>query len=176
MARCVNALKEWTGKTRATIIYDSTVDEFTKDGLFEKVKGKPNIAVVGFTTDGDVFGWFFSVAANYLNQIIYDLNMFLFMFESRGRCATPQRFVVKEEWKEHAYVRFRKNDFNGFVDFGVSGRGGFFLGNERSNTFCSDLSRGFEGLENTTLTGQSHTNYLSPPYYHCTRLIAVQLE
>ena len=49
--RSINALKEWTGKTTATVIFDSTVDEFTHNGIFNKVKGKPNVALVGFTTD-----------------------------------------------------------------------------------------------------------------------------
>ena len=62
MADRVNALKEWTRKAKETIIFDSTVDEFTFDGLFNKVKGKPNIAIIGFTTDGDVLGGFYSVA------------------------------------------------------------------------------------------------------------------
>ena len=51
MADCVNALKGWTGMARATVIFDSTVDEFTHNGIFNKVKGKPNVALVGFTTD-----------------------------------------------------------------------------------------------------------------------------
>ena len=55
MAERVNVLKAWTGKARATIVFDNTVDDFTHDGLFANVKGKPNVAVVGFTTDGDVF-------------------------------------------------------------------------------------------------------------------------
>ena len=62
MADCVDFLKEWTGKAIATIIYDSTADEFTDGGLFNKVKDKQNIAIIGFTTDGDVFGGFYSVA------------------------------------------------------------------------------------------------------------------
>ena len=62
MADCISALKEWTGKTKATILFDSTVDEFTDDGLFNKVRSKQNVALVGFTTDGDVCGVFYSVA------------------------------------------------------------------------------------------------------------------
>ena len=62
MADCVNALKEWTGKSCATIIYDSTVDEFTDQGLFDNVRAKANIATVAFTEDGDVFGCSDSVA------------------------------------------------------------------------------------------------------------------
>ena len=175
MAACVNALTEWTGKVRATIVYDSTVDEFTDNGLFVKVKGKRNIAVVGFTTDGDVFGAFYSVAVMKQERTFYDPNIFAFSFESRGRCATPQRFVVKEGLKKKANVSFWKNDSNGFVRFWVNGEGGFYLGNERSDSYCWNMSRGFEGLQNTTLTGKTY-HYPDGPYHHCTRLVAVQLE
>ena len=92
----INALREWTGKSSATIIYDSTVDEFTADGLFNKVKGKKDIAVIGFTTDGDVFGGFYSVAVTRQDRNVYDPNIFVFSFESHGRCTTPQRFIVKD--------------------------------------------------------------------------------
>ena len=61
MADNVNALKEWTWKARATIVFDSTVDEFTGDGIFNKVRGKQCVAVVATTTDGDVFGGLYSL-------------------------------------------------------------------------------------------------------------------
>ena len=156
--RYASTLKEWTGKETASVIYDSKVDPFTHDGIFNAVKGKPNIAVVGFTTDGDVFGGFYSVSVT-----------------EHGRCATPQRFVVKAELKDKAYVFFCKNNCNGFVQFGVSGVGWFYLGNERSRSFCRYLSRSFDGLEDTTLTGKNGTLF-SGPYHHCARLVAIQLD
>ena len=172
MAGCTNALKEWTGKTSAKVIYDSTVDEFTRDGLFNKVRGKPNVAVIATTTDGDVFGGFYSVAVTMQDWYFYDPNIFAFSFESHGRCETPQRFVLKDERKAKANVKFSKNDPNGFVSFGVDCVGFFFLGNERLDTCCHDLSDAFERLEDTTLTGK--TSWKKP--HHCTRLVAVQLE
>ena len=51
------------GQGDATTVFDSTVEPFTHDGLFEKVMGKSNIAVVATTTENDVFGGFYSVAA-----------------------------------------------------------------------------------------------------------------
>ena len=104
MAKALESLKEWTGKTNATIIYDSTVDEFTDQGLFDKVKSKRNIALIGFTTDGDVFGGFYSVAVEMQEMQFFDPNMFVFSFESHGRCETPQMFIVKEELRENVYV------------------------------------------------------------------------
>ena len=178
MFACVGKLKEWTGKTSATIVYDSDVDEFTDDTLFEKVKGKPNIAVVGFTTDGDVFGGFFRFAVDRQGQYFHDPTMFVFSFESRGRCETPQRFMVKkEEFRLRTVVGFIwKNSSNGFVNFWVNYAGGFCLGNEKSNSYCCDMSCGFEGLDDTTLTGQNNTDCDFPPYHHCTRLVAVLFE
>ena len=179
MADCINALKEWTDMASATIVYDSTVDEFTDNGLFTKVQGKPNIAVVGFTTDGDVFGGFYSVAVRERHKDVYDPDIFAFSFESHGRCETPERFMVKEELRENVYVYFSK-DWNsdwGFVYFGVYDAGSFCLGNEKTDSFCETLSNVFEELEDTTLTGK---NLASPDCddenHHCTRLVAIQLE
>ena len=175
MADWVNALKEWTGKARAKVIFDSTVDEFTHHGLFNNVKGKRNIAVVGFTTDGDVFGGFYSVAVTEQGKRFFDPIIFAFSFESRGRCMTPQRFVLKEGLKEDAYVRFYFSDMAVFVVFWVDGSGGFYLGNERSASICYDISDAFEGLEDTTLTGKNGA-WDQGQYHHCTRLVAIQLQ
>ena len=175
MERCVNALKEWTGKARATIIYDSTVDEFTDDRLFDKIKGMPNVAIIGFTTDRDVFGGFYSVAVDKQDTNFFDPNIFAFSFESHGRCMTPQRFAVWEGLKQNAFVKFFDSSY-GFVWFGMGGVGGFRLGNEKSDSYCWNMSRAFEGLENTTLTGMNGTYYHNPPFHHYSRLLAVKLE
>ena len=174
MERCVNALKEWTGKARATIIYDSTVDEFTDDRLFDKIKGMPNVAIIGFTTDRDVFGGFYSVAVDKPDTNFFDPNIFAFSFESHGRCMTPQRFAVWEGLKQNAFVKFFDSSY-GFVQFWVYGFGGFRLGNEKSDSDCWYMSRGFEGVEDTTLTGQNGDRE-EGQVHHCARLIAVQLE
>ena len=176
MADCVNVLEGWTDMASAMVIFDSTVDEFTHDGLFEMVKGKKNVALVATTTDGDVFGGFYSVAVTGQDEFFDDQAIFAFSFESHGRCMTPQRFVVKERLKNMTSVRFEKNIFNGFVLFWVGGvGGGFYLGNEVSRSFCCEMSLAFEGLQNTTLSGKSGTCF-EGPFHHCTRLIAIQLE
>ena len=176
-ANGVTALKEWTGKAITTIIYDSTVDVFTGNELFNKLNGKPNIAVVGFTTDGDVFGGFYSRAVDIINFGFRDPTIFAFSFESHGRCMTPQRFVVKAERTVDVSVILHSNSFNGFVEFwvgGVAGEGGFKLGNEKSRSNCRDMSKTFEAIEDTTLSGKNGP-FNKGPYHHCARLVAVQL-
>ena len=168
---CVNALKQWTGLPNVSILYDSDVDTFTDSGFFEKVKNKQNVAIIACTTDGDVFGGFYTVAATGPWEYFFDPNMFIFSFESHGRCMTPQRFTVKWFFQKEAFVRFCKNDKKDgwFVWFGVD-RCYFSLGNERSTTYCCELSIAFEGIQDKTLTGSSVY-----PNFVCTRLLAVQL-
>ena len=173
----VGSLKAWTGKASATIVYDSTVDEFTHDGLFDKVKGKGDIALIGFTADGDVFGGFYSVAVTRQSREFYDPSIFAFSFESHGRCHTPQRFAVKQVLKDKAFVKFVKGSSYGFICFEVYGAGHFLLGNGSSRSNCNSVSTAFEGLSDTTLTGQNNPGMFdNRQYHHCTRLVAVQFS
>ena len=172
MADCINALKEWTRKSTATVLFDSAVDEFTSRGLLDNIRGKPNIAVVGFTTDGDVFGGYFSVAVSPQWEEYRDPDIFAFSFESHGRCETPQRFLVRYSLMDKAFLRLARAETSDFrVEFYVPRRGGFRLGNDRTGSWCSNVALAFGSLGNTTLTG---TNFTSNQF-HCTRLLAVQL-
>ena len=163
-------LKEWTGKSTATILYDSNNDEFTDDGLFESIRGKPGVAIVACTTTGDVFGGFYSVAVAKRNCPVRDPGIFVFSFGLRGRCVPPQRFLPKREAVGSLSVKFCKHSpYRWFVRFdGVVGW--FHLGNEHSHTYCHNLADILEGVEETTLTQRrDSTNHC------CSRLVAVQL-
>ena len=118
-----------------------------------------------------MFGGFYSVAVTKQEERFYDPTIFVFSFESHGRCMTPQRFVVEDEVRSEKYVRFFKDNSNErFVDVG-GWFGYFFLGNKKSDTWCSALSSGFVGIQNTTLTGNTY-----PDRFTCTRVVAVHLQ
>ena len=170
LVRGVEELKKWTGKSNATIVYDSRVVPFTHGEFFDAVKYKRNIAVVGFTKNGDVFGGFYSGAVINQDGLSLDPNIFIFSFESRGRCKTPQKFSVEESLRTLAFVAFYEDDQFGFIQFSVNNVGGFWLGNMSSLSFCYNLSQAFDGLMDTTLTGKDCDNH------RCTRLMAIQLS
>ena len=164
-----NTLKQWTGKATASVVYDSNVCPFTYECLFQMVKGKPNIAIIATTTDGDVFGGFYNRAVTEQDKRFRDPNMFIFSFESHGRCKTPKRFVLKKSEKGDAtmdFYKFKSGEWK--VNFDCL-CGGFYLGNEKSRTFCYDLSKVFVGIDDTTLTGKDKENFT------CCRLVAIQL-
>ena len=171
----LTALKQWLKRTNTTIVFDSSVDGFTDDAFFEKVRDKQDIAVIGFTTDGDVFGGFYSVALTEQDKSFPDPNMFIFSIESHGRCNTPQKFVVRQREKRNACVRAMNKSAMGFVGFWVTGKGSFTLGNASSRSACCGLSNAFEDIADTTLTGVSGFSDVGP-FHHCTRVVAFQIQ
>ena len=169
LEKSIAQLKAWTGRHRARTLYDSTADPFTDDGLFAKVKNRANVAVIGFTTDGDVFGGFYSAAVREQKQYSFDPEIFVFSFEARGRCETPQRFDVNERLRGKVYVYFYKDNAFGFVTFWASTFGGMTLGNDKSQSICFNTSKVFNTIKDTVLTGRNNERHA------CARLVAVQL-
>ena len=169
----VNRLKQWTGLANATIIFDSDTDVFTEDALFLNVQGRGNIAIVAATSDGDVFGGYYTVPVTEQWQAFRDPNIFLFSFKSHGRCPTPQRFPLKPgKRRRNAFVKYFVDSTDWwFVAFGAGGADCVSFGDENSFTWCNNLSKCFDGLENTTLTGVNGKN--NP--HLCTRILAVHL-
>ena len=167
-----NTLKTWTGKGACSIVFDSDVDRFIEASLFEHIRGRPNIAIIASTSDGDVFGGYYTVAVTEIWETFRDPNIFIFSSESRGRCYTPQRFALKPgKRKRSAYVKFFWHSYDQwYVEFGAGGTDGLSLGDERSFTWCNNLAKCFVGIENTTLTGRNGKNY---PHV-CERILAVQ--
>ena len=140
----VDAFKQWTGKANVNILFDSTVDEFTKQGLFDKVVEKPNIAVVVFTDNDDVFGVYSAVAARTEEVPFEDPDMFVFLFQSRWRRGTMKRFLATEEGRQDYFVLFLPDNSNGaFVRFASHHENHFLplvlLGDEKSRTRCDGL-------------------------------------
>lgn len=168
----------WTRKQNARVLFDSEKDEFTNAEFNTKCLNQQNIAVVGFTTDGDVFGGYLEKAVTKTRTYLKDPNHFAFSLESRGRCLTPQRWFQKDRNGNTCFCC--ENNKHGFIAFGNGG--GFYLGNERSDSYCCDLSEFYEGIEDETLTGKnnggsSDNNEDSSdkdPFHHCKRLIVLQ--
>ena len=150
----------------------TTSTHFIEVGCSGSVRWKKTSRSSATTTDGDVFGGFYSVPVTAPGQHCFDPDLFVFSFESHGLCATPQRFPLKAEARDTAnVVVYSDGGFKGrFVTFD-GGVGWVSLGNQTSDTFCYDLSGDFEGIETTTLTGK---RCCEP--FTCCRLVAIQLN
>ena len=86
------------------------------------------MALVAFTTDGDVFGGFYTVAVEQQGELFFEPNLFVFSFESHGRCETLQRFALKKMPKKKAHVIFWKNNSSGQFSGFMAVRAGSTLG------------------------------------------------
>ena len=167
-------LQAWVGMTAMQVLFDSDVDEFVAETVGPKILGRDHLAVVGILPTGDVFGAAFSLPIPQSDEMVYDPSMFAFSFQSNGRCLTPQRFLVCPEWRHESCLQFYANDKRGFFQFWVWLKSCFWLGCETSNCFNFNLDNCFETLEERTLTGMNYD--CEPPFYHCARLMVVQLH
>ena len=108
--RHANTLKQWTGKSTASVVYDSTVDECTDECIFQSIKGTPNVEIVAFTTEGDSLAGSSVVTEQ---GKWFDTEHVIFSFESHGWCETPERFDVKECGKGNATVKYNTTTLTG---------------------------------------------------------------
>ena len=106
MATCIEALKQWTGTSTATTLYDSDVECFSNRAVMDALQGRPNIALVAISTDGDVFGGFHSRPVRRRSPHANDPDIFLFSFRAYGSRDAPQRFVASREKRDRALVRY----------------------------------------------------------------------
>ena len=169
-ATCAEVLCRWTGKSAALPLYDSDVDEFTATAFCDALRGRPDVAVVGVTTEGDLCGAWFSEPVTACDEDIANPALFAFVFPT-ARHPSPRRYAARHPAK--ACVEVCRASPHGFINVWVSREGGFWLGNERSRAYCANLHWAFDGLGDESLTGRAKN--LGGSDHHCQRLVVVQM-
>lgn len=145
-------LRQWTGKNRATIVFDTDKDGWDHGQFIDALK-QPSNAVIGITEDGDVFGAFVSVAINETDQELPDEGQFVFSLFSHGRCKVPRRWGLRKDrkWPGKEVKIYDPTD-SAFIGFGSDGH--FWFGNGPNESDVFYPSRSFEGIGDNVLTGE----------------------
>ena len=81
-----------------------------------------------------------------------------------------KKVVLKEEMNEWEFVLFYNNDDDGWF-VSISRGADCSLGNEKSNAWDWNLSQGFDGIEDDTLTGKP-----SCERFACSHPVSIPLE
>ena len=166
----LKALKTWTCKSKATLVFDSDKDGWDKPKFHEAMK-KPSNAVIGITDKGDIFGGYVSVALTETGKWLPDDGQFAFSLFSHGRCDVPQRWMMKKDregaGKDVAIWRPGNNDY---ITFGNFNCGSLKLNIQTNESWIGNPSRWFNGLGDTVLTGENHA------FFTTTRLLVVRFE
>ena len=154
--------------TDVSLLYDSTVDPFTADGLLNKVVAKPHVAIVIFTSKGDIFGFFYiePIQPGKRHGLVH---VRAFSFECHGRCETPKFFSPNRDRCGGVQLIF-SSDRDGIFTLSVRFSGSLTIANDHSRSFGNSLSTAFEDMPETLLTGKG-----SGEKFTCTRLVALKL-
>ena len=120
--------------------------------MSQRVRGKRNVAVMGFTTAGDVFCRFHSVVVT-REDIVKAPNAFA-SFKSHGRCATPQGFVVKTSEGRDLPLLFEQDSVWTFaIGLGCGPFLCFVVIRGFVPSVCHKMTKPFEGIQETMLMG-----------------------
>ena len=169
LVRGIEALKEWFELSNVSLLYDSMVDPFTGVGLLNKVVAKKNVAFIVFTSEGDIFGAFYTQPIPQGNRDTRTYAL-MFSFECHGRCETPRLFRPTSDLRGGIQLIFSDTDEYVFR-LSVRFTGNITIANEHSPSSGNCMSFAFPEMEETTLTGKN-----SKEPFTCTRLIALQLS
>ena len=168
------ALMRWTAREKAQIIYDSDNDPFTATAFKEKCFGKSNIAVITFTTTGDVFGAYIHIKIDQLKTLYADRRHFVFSLECHGRFETPRRWMLRPEKRQGTCVCwYTPGSDQGFIYFGDNRSYCLHIGNPSQKTFFNDITNGFEGIRDEDLIGPFDKD--EGAFFKTRRLVVAQL-
>ena len=121
---------------------------------FERLRNRQNVLVLAKITEGWYFGVWFTRPLQRFNQKTFDPTITAFVIRSDGDVPI-QTFPVRSKLKRAVFVNVVTDSDRGFFNVGVDGVGQFWIGTQRSRSFCENLSAIFEGLDDRGLTGFS---------------------
>ena len=108
-----NLLEEWTRLKCSHVIFNSDIDNWSKDTsvLNDRIIGKKQIAIIIEDEDGEIFGYYcnpkiidYYYKSLRLEQAKTDPKSFEFNLESNGRLDKPMKFEIKDI--EHGYYMY----------------------------------------------------------------------
>ena len=165
-------LSAWTGKHRATTLFDSTVDEFTASAIFQRLCMKRNIVVVGVTEDGEVFGGFYDWPLASPGTFVRAPGLFVFSFP-QSTDAVPQKHPVRAGMRELVGAVLFRTAHHAFLWLGVFSNGLAF-GTDRTPSSCRNASEIFEGLDAAPFPRGGRTSG-TRTFFQCVRLLVLQM-
>ena len=164
------ALEGALGKHHGRFIYDSALEGLGHKELFAKVKNHENVAVMGVTPSGDVFGGFVATPIKKQNSSTFDKEMVTFSFVAHGKDTPEGQPIIKHATGNCDFVYFGKEKAFSFVQFWLGGEGLVLGGEEAYHSFYNP------SYVSSPTTARGPDAKTDSPYHHCTRLVAIQLS
>ena len=165
----LRTLKQWTAATKARVAYDSAGEEFSAARFFARAMHRPNIAIIAFTTNDDVFGGYTSAPVTATGVDVVSPDHFIFSLFSHGRCPAPTRWFLKPAFAQIFGVSF-KEDPCGFVVFGFTN---LWIGGPDDHSVCSStIDDCYDNIRPDAITGTFGNNPAAE--YHCRRVLVLR--
>ncbi|KAL7720458.1 hypothetical protein QTN25_002226 [Entamoeba marina] len=155
----INKLKEWSGKQKCSIIFDSKIDgDGGNNVLHDKVINKKNLYFISFDNENNVFGGYLDTTIGTVGNIT-DSNAFTFSLIRNGEFKNI-KYEIKNDCRRHAFYLCFNSDC--LYNFG-SGFGNDIsvcrIGN--SNSHCFSTSYEYNGEQHPFIDNTDSSNYFT---------------
>ncbi|KAL7720684.1 TLDc domain-containing protein [Entamoeba marina] len=128
----MSKLKEWCGKQKHNIIFDSLIDGDGSDNvLMNKVTNKSHLYFISFDTNNNVFGGYFRKSINVVDSYIEDRKSFVFSLLRNGVMKNLKYLMHNDRsWSFRLY-----SGSNWLYRFGDGDIGAYKIG--EASSYCS---------------------------------------
>ncbi|BFU22041.1 trichohyalin, putative [Entamoeba histolytica] len=168
----IKQLEELTEKRVNNILFDSDIDDWSKDtSVFDqRIKNKEHIIIIIEDEEGNKFGGYVNSKIDKVNSWIYDSKSFVFSLESNGRIEGMKKFDIKQP--ERAFWLWNQSD-DCLFEFGCGLFGhDISVGKEnyKTQSYCIQDSFDYNGISNA-LCGKQLPKCFTPK-----RIIVIEMK
>ena len=171
----IKQLEEWTKLKCSEVIFDSDIDNWSKDtSVFdEKLLCKRNFALIVEDTKNNKFGYYFDGYIDRLNRWTPPgPNTFLFSLQSNGRINGMMKFEMKKLKGEGFFLPNKRNQylFGNYINNAFVVLKQYKDNQSRGYCFEREYCFNYHGIEKA-LCGKTYSQSFTPK-----RIVVIQME
>ncbi|KAL7715596.1 TLDc domain-containing protein [Entamoeba marina] len=138
----IDKLKEWSGKQKCSVIFDTKIDGYDGGVLKNKVINKKNLYFIHFNNKNNVFGGYVDNIIDKTRSWIKDSNAFLFSLIRNGEMKNI-KYNIKRSKEQYAFYLDVSDYLYMFGSYTHSDIA--IWRNNSSKSYCSPYSCGYNG-------------------------------
>ncbi|KAL7720421.1 TLDc domain-containing protein [Entamoeba marina] len=160
-----NKLKEWSGKQKCSVLFDSKIDgDGANNVLIKKVINQSNLYFIRFDNQNNVFGGYVGELIRYTNNNIEDPNSFIFSLIRNGDIK-HDIYKIKESEKQYAFC-LNSDNATKLYKFGMHNDIGVYK-TDNSESRCNQSSYIYEG---------ENFPFVDNHYFKTKRTVVIKME
>ncbi|EKE39577.1 hypothetical protein ENUP19_0055G0080 [Entamoeba nuttalli] len=171
MILLMNEMREWTGRIKMNIIFDSDIDDQNVVCFQRSLMNKPSLYIILFDEKGNIFGGYNRKSISRPGKRMEDKSHFIFSLESNERIDSPIRWFGRGDKPSTCFFLNREtNQIGRLCEIGFPDGFISVAKTTISQSGCVNISNKYKGIDNDDL------NNTNNEVFKLIRILVVQME